>query len=646
MTFSEADLQNETMNIFELITFLRDFKVIPKLLTKKDIDDIWFVMSKEWIQSGKGTLHHLDFESFKDMIVRIAVYSYSKPGLKKMTIKLNGHPLLNTEMVVTFCKFLNLDDERMLKRYLEEVGRKTQGDLNYRSSTEDDLKRRGDYRQDRRLEQMQRRAILAAKKRGELVEMPSIEDLSPLPAEPELMPETLEASLLPLHMQVKLYPEYRSVMPELFSQFKHSKSTSSFDLSKQYSEKSFGGDTAESPHMSGNGGDGVDGGPSMEMSGIISAVTIADLGNTQKLLKDYDKTLVRYLSNYIQSTPETSTLRCINSEGCFLDLGTIPTGTQCDIKLHVLNKTTEELYIDVTTRNFESEDVKVTTFPKIMVAGLARYAGVTFTAGALNSGVIGIIDIYTCSNRTKTPFRVEVPVFFRVAPFAVNEKPVSVCTVRTLPALLSKHLALGHTQVVNFQKQQVGGQWIKSATNALVSQLLTRGSERGLGAEGEWGPRQEESTASAFTLTNGPKGSYSRSTRRVGDGDGDRDRSTKDTHTHSESQSQPRPTSMKGPESGANAVPNSKIDRSGGIGDAAAADLPRSGEQRREHFPRVGTPTPFLRAQTWAASASPLARKEGLNRSAGGDGGSSDAKPKTQLPSPRGVRRSERVVAI
>ena len=64
------------MNLFELLTFLRDFKVLPRLLTKREVKDVWGLMAREWIQSGKGTLYQMDLETFKDLFVRLAVYAY------------------------------------------------------------------------------------------------------------------------------------------------------------------------------------------------------------------------------------------------------------------------------------------------------------------------------------------------------------------------------------------------------------------------------------------------------------------------------------------------------------------------------------------------------------------------------------------
>lgn len=46
-TFQESDLQNETMNLLELIIFCRDFRLIPKLLTQKDVKLLFSDLQRE-----------------------------------------------------------------------------------------------------------------------------------------------------------------------------------------------------------------------------------------------------------------------------------------------------------------------------------------------------------------------------------------------------------------------------------------------------------------------------------------------------------------------------------------------------------------------------------------------------------------------
>jgi hypothetical protein len=104
-SFIETDEANETMSQVEFILFLRDFQIIPKLLTKLDVIELWKLVTKEWIHTGKGTFRSMDFNSFKDMFVRLALFSYSKPGLSSLILQVNGYKILPTQKIDFFCKF-------------------------------------------------------------------------------------------------------------------------------------------------------------------------------------------------------------------------------------------------------------------------------------------------------------------------------------------------------------------------------------------------------------------------------------------------------------------------------------------------------------------------------------------------------------
>jgi hypothetical protein len=67
------------------------------------------------------------------MIVRMAIFTYHKPGLKKIIIELEGFVPRNTELVNLFCTYLRLYDIDYVHHYLRTVGKKTQGDLNMKS---------------------------------------------------------------------------------------------------------------------------------------------------------------------------------------------------------------------------------------------------------------------------------------------------------------------------------------------------------------------------------------------------------------------------------------------------------------------------------------------------------------------------------
>lgn len=446
-SFHEADVANDSMNLFELLVFLRDFKVIPRLITKKDVKEIWTMIGKEWIQSGRGTLRQLDVESFKDAFVRLAIVAYSKHGISTLTKKVTGGNLMHSEMVTALCNYLNLYDEVCVKDYIREVGRKTQGLLNFRSKDEDDHKRRSDFNQDRAIHRMQITAHRRHKKQPPKLP-PTQKNRNRRSGDDEFH------SYLPPVLQQRLYPEREiKVSEEEMHAYLLSCNTDSQDsklalLGEDSSSVVSGATQNNSERL-----DGYEPDPAVDkiFEGVESDDDASDLteGSSRGhgghipadvVLQSYEKGLVRFVAPYFHNAPDDHNDHIMHSEGSFLDMGRLPVGANCLIKIHVTNRSADELAIDVTTRGFEADNIKVTTFPKLMVSGLSRYIGVSFGIAPGNRSVIGYVDIHTyCSHNKKTQV-MSVPVFYKVGPHQPTDKLHPLCTIRTLSQLLLDHL--------------------------------------------------------------------------------------------------------------------------------------------------------------------------------------------------------------
>ena len=135
------------------------------------------------------------------------------------------------------------------------------------------------------------------------------------------------------------------------------------------------------------------------------------------------------------------------------------------LKVHVINKTPDEVFIDVMTRGFESENVKVTTFPKVMVPGLSRYVGVSFDVGHGTRSVIAFVDIHTYSKRYQRREMTSVPVFYKVGPVEPADKALPLCTVRTLSMLMRAYRVQPLDLRVDFSTK--AGTWSGSPAKSL-----------------------------------------------------------------------------------------------------------------------------------------------------------------------------------
>lgn len=464
-SFQELCTANETMCLAEVLIFLRDFKVVPCLLSKREVNEIWGLIATEWVHSGRGTLRQLDVEGFKDLFVRIAIVAYNKPGLKSMTKRVIGGELLPSEAVMALCNYLNLYDEYCVREYTRDVGRKTQGLLNMRSESEkDDTKRREDYEQDKMIRRMQAQVHLKEREKEKETEKKmkkkkKPQDTSRARSNRSSMfrrqePKQFESYLPPV-MQKKLYPErdiqiseeeqrlYRATVPE--------DQQAGDDIEDE--DENWEDEDEEGLFESGSGD-------------LIAEITAGPHVSPAILLQDYDKGLVRHITQYFYNTPDDANDHIMHSEGCFLDMGRLPIGAKCLVRLHVFNKSSDELELDVSTRGFEAEHIKLTSFPKLMVAGLSEYVGISFNIGTGSRAVIGYIDIHTYCSHTKSSSVASVPVFYKVGPSLPTDKLHPLATVRTITNLqLSYECSVQRPQTVNFATKS--GTWNSSPPSRL-----------------------------------------------------------------------------------------------------------------------------------------------------------------------------------
>ena len=86
----------------------------------------------------------------------------------------------------------------------------------------------------------------------------------------------------------------------------------------------------------------------------------------------------------------------IDTGGPFIDLGLLKPDKKVTIIVKVVNDSADEVHIDATTRNFNSDDTEIKTFSKPLITGFSRSLKVTFTVPNFNqiNFVFGKIDKY------------------------------------------------------------------------------------------------------------------------------------------------------------------------------------------------------------------------------------------------------------
>ena len=135
-SFSATQLANETMTLYELDKFCRDFKIIPNMLSKHEIKALWSVYGVAYQQKYRQPLQAMTFIDFQDFFVRMALYTYNKCGMRRMIVAVIGHFPPPEQLVSYFCSYCHFHDYSKVKTIIRTVGKTTQGAINFRSNNE------------------------------------------------------------------------------------------------------------------------------------------------------------------------------------------------------------------------------------------------------------------------------------------------------------------------------------------------------------------------------------------------------------------------------------------------------------------------------------------------------------------------------
>lgn len=472
-TFSATAVENETMSFFELDKMARDFDIVPRLLTKGEVKDIWddFVYIHA-IRTREKPISALNFENFQDIMIRMALYAYNKPGMKKMILAVNGFFPSPEEIVSFFCQQLNLNDFAGVKAHIMNRGRETQGALNYRSLSESNWRAKEELRIDLRARYLARITAHEAKKkemktkskksnrgdqedvreRGKRKTQVQYGLWSALAGENYDLDDRVtyekrrterQAVELPNHI-ADLLNGKTSDLPESSDLASSSLAGSEHSLSHAPSIAEDGSSVGRQ-----DGADVID--DEDQPKTFDKAMEIARKRGTKlPLLKDqYTDSLIYVLNPYSLREPEKAKPNLIESGGCFLDCGSLHPETRCVVTLDVTNLMLDIVKLDVQAIGFPDENCEVVTYAKPVVSGMTRKVSIKFNVGKTEGCMLSSIVLALLTNRAKVEMK--IPVFFRVDHSTV---PRVVANIRTLSSLAAKCNGQYKPPSSSFEKQK------------------------------------------------------------------------------------------------------------------------------------------------------------------------------------------------
>jgi hypothetical protein len=120
-TFEDMDDANITISFYELISLLRDFNVIPTLLSKEDIQFLWKVINLQSVKLGNGRVTDLDLDLLKELLARGAVLAYNRSGMRRLILNAGLMPS-QSDLIEMFCRHMRLDDYSYVSERILTIG--------------------------------------------------------------------------------------------------------------------------------------------------------------------------------------------------------------------------------------------------------------------------------------------------------------------------------------------------------------------------------------------------------------------------------------------------------------------------------------------------------------------------------------------
>ena len=125
-TYSEIMFANNTLSMGEMMCFCADFRIVPHLLTRNDIRNIWPFIGEELDADTKRVGKELSLDGFQELLVRVALLNGLTPEGRQKKLCDDKQP---HSAIAALVKWLHLDDRSAIKHKLDTIGVKTKARL-------------------------------------------------------------------------------------------------------------------------------------------------------------------------------------------------------------------------------------------------------------------------------------------------------------------------------------------------------------------------------------------------------------------------------------------------------------------------------------------------------------------------------------
>ncbi len=427
-TFGALAETKDSLSHDDVLKFLQDFKIVPKLASREEMNRVWSEMSQTYVAKKLKSVTRLTLEQFKEYIARLALFIFSAVGMRKAILACSGIVPTPEQMLQYLLHYARLDDDNFITEHIDILRSRqiaeANSSVNNSGTTGDQLLdinalsneyEQVDVQPTRKSRKETAERLLKAKMDGE-------KDAVNSPSKRRLMRQARS----PL---TKF--DRSSLIPTAILEFLDDPSNTY--VWKATEEKKVADEKKCKPEDKAE--------PSECMEANRLPPVMAEVRNTY--LDIYTDDLLKAFDHYCKPKPDRETMEGKNaSHGAFCDLGRVDPGSVCVVRLQMHNRSPVDLSIDVNAVGFDDDTSTVVTNPKPLISGLSRHVTFTFKAPVNARSLVGCLELYVSNLGHRYECRVCVPVFLYVSPTLLMSSSKDICPISTdnLRATIEKYI--------------------------------------------------------------------------------------------------------------------------------------------------------------------------------------------------------------
>jgi len=482
-TFDALDDTEASLSTENVLAFLRDMQVMPKLLSRDEFTRVWAEMSQDQVARQSKPLVRQTLEQFKEFIVRIALFVFNAIGMRKAILACSGIVPTPELMTQYFLHYIRMNDDTFITEYisntraqrLEKASSRAGDNIELLSPLVAKALLRNEVNQFQQVDAVPTRKMLRdeGEKKAKLEqEAATATDKSATPSK-RRDARKVRSPLSKFSGASMIPPEIRALLdnPPHATHVVATRDPPAEEKKKILTK-------AEERALA----------QKQKDDAVLQAKTDkANLPPPRNNYKElYHKELLTAVNAYCQPKPDKAIIEgACASHGSFIDLGRVDPGSICIIRILLHNRSANDMNVELTARGFDDENSKVTKNPKPLVAGLSRMVYYQFRAPSTTRSLIGNLELAVTNHLERFDDTVKIPVFLCIspAPLMGSSREMPTLTVDTLAQTLEKYVpaCFMHVAITDIEgMSQIGSTQNSIANTTLTSSLsLSASSSNG-----------------------------------------------------------------------------------------------------------------------------------------------------------------------